>query len=101
MAVFQIQNFKVERLLSVFSNQTDELVTEHPLASFDLPSFKQHFGVPEEDEDSEMVMEYDVQPKDIEFLSGYLSENVDYDFGKYAYFLSCHRVDAPEENALS
>ena len=101
MAVFQLQNFKVERSLSVFSNQTDELIAEHPLSYFDLPRFKQHFGVPEEDEDCEMVMEYDVQSKDIEFLSGYLNENVDYDFRKYAYFLSCHRVDEPEENVLS
>jgi hypothetical protein len=37
----------------------------------------------------------------MEFLSGYLTENVDYDFRKYAYVLSCHRVDEPEENALS
>jgi hypothetical protein len=93
VAAFQIQNYKVERLLSVFSNQTDELVAEHPLSSFDLPRFKQHFGVPDEDEDSEMVMEYDVHLKDVDFLSAYLAEPVDYDFGKYAYFLSCYRVD--------
>lgn len=93
VAVFQIQNCRVARLLSVFSNQTDELAAEHPLSSFDLPKFKQHFGVPDEDEDAEMVMEYEVKQKDVEFLSEYLSEEVDYDFVQYDYFLSCHRVD--------
>ena len=92
MAVFQIQNYKVERLISVFSNQTNELVAEHAISSFDLPRFKQHFGVSENDEDSEMVMEYTVESKDVEFLSEYLADDVDYDFGKYSYFLSCYRV---------
>ncbi|MCA1850559.1 MAG: hypothetical protein LC672_05825, partial [Acidobacteria bacterium] len=72
-AKFQIQNYKVARLLSAFSNETDELVAEYPLSTFDLPKFKQHFGVPEDDKDTEMVCEYDVAPKDVDFLSRYLA----------------------------
>ncbi len=93
--MFQIQNFNVERVLSVYNNQTDELVVELPLTFFDLPRFRQHFGVPDNDEDSEMIMEYAVGLKDVKFLSKYLAETEDvyYDFDKYAYFLSCYRVD--------
>jgi hypothetical protein len=40
-----------------------------------------------------MVTEYAVEPKDIGFLSEYLTEGIDYDFGRYAYFLSCYRAD--------
>ena len=80
-------------MLSVFSNENDELVAEHPFSSFDLLKFKQHFGVSDEDEDTEMYCEYTVRPKDTEFLAQYLDEAVDFDFGKHAYFVSCYRVD--------
>lgn len=40
-----------------------------------------------------MVCEYDVGPNDVEFLSRYLAEGVSFDFDKYAYALSCYRVD--------
>jgi hypothetical protein len=49
MAVFQIHNYRVERVISVFSNRTDELVAEYSLSSFDLPGFKQQFGVSEDE----------------------------------------------------
>ena len=85
--------YKVARVLSVFSNETDELVADHPFSSFDLLKFKNHFGVSDEDEDTEMYLEYIVEPKDTEFLSKHLDEAVDFDFEKYAYFVSCYRVD--------
>jgi hypothetical protein len=85
--------YQVARVLSVFKNETDELVAEHPFSSFDLQKFKQHFGVSDEDEDTEMYFEYIVEPKDREFLLEYLDGSVDFDFGEYAYFVSCYRVD--------
>src|SRR5687767_7203240 len=92
MAVFQVQNYQVGRLVSVFSNRTDELVAEYPLSSFDLPRFRRQFGVSEDGVDSEMVLEYEVKPKDVDFLAGYLAKDVRYDFDNNAYFLSCYRV---------
>jgi len=85
--------YRVARVLSVFSNETDELVAEYPFSSFDLLKFKRHFGVSDEDEDTEMYLEYIVEPKEKEFLSKYLNEVMDFDFEKYAYFVSCYRVD--------
>jgi len=87
------KTYRVARVLSVFSNETDELMAEHHFASFDLLKFKQHFGVSDEDEDTEMYCDYIVEPKDTEFLSKRLSEGVDFDFEENAYFVSCYRVD--------
>jgi hypothetical protein len=85
--------YRVARVLSIFSNETDEQVAEYPFSSFELVKFKQYFGVSDEDEDTEMYCDYTVEPKETEFLSKYLDEVIDYDFEKYAYFLSCCRVD--------
>ena len=93
MTVFDIPNYKVKRILSVFNNQTDELVAEHLLSRFDLTKFKQHFGVLNDNNDSEMTMEYSVELKDVNFLSKYLVEDICFDFDKYSYFLSCYRMD--------
>jgi hypothetical protein len=93
VAVFNIQNYKVKRILSVFNNQTIELIAEHLLSHFELTKFKQHFGVSNDDNDSEMTMEYSVELKDVNILSKYLVEDISFDFDKYSYFLSCYRVD--------
>ena len=85
--------YRVARVLSVFNNETEELVAEYPFSSFDLLEFKQHFGVSDEDEDSEMYLEHIVEPKNTEFLSKHLDEAVNFEFEKYAYFVSCSRVD--------
>ncbi len=92
MQVFQIQNYKVNRLVSVFDNHSDKLISEHSLASFDLSKFKQHFQVKLDSNDSEMVLEYEIESKDVEFLSEYLAEQIDYAFDSNSYFLSCYQA---------
>jgi len=83
----------VKRVVSVFSKETNGLVAEYDLSSFDLTDFKQHFGVAHADVDSEMVTEHSVGPVDVGFLSAHLSEDVRFDFNKYTYFLSCYRAE--------
>jgi hypothetical protein len=43
-------------------------------------------------EDAEMVLEYEIKPEDVAFLSNHLAKDVEYDFAQYSYFLSCYRV---------
>jgi hypothetical protein len=52
---------------------------DYPFSFFDLLKFKQHFGISDEDEDTEMYCEYIVGPMDAEFLSLYLDEAVGFD----------------------
>lgn len=93
MKVFQTQNFKVHRLISVFDNDSEKLTTEYSLVSFDLSKFQHHFQTQLENNDPEMILEYAINPKDVEFLSKYLSEQVKYDFVRNSYFLSCYRAE--------
>lgn len=93
MQVFQIQNYRVNRTVSIFDNHSDKLIAEYSLASFDLPKFRQHFQAKLDRNDSEIVMEYEIQPKDVAFLSDYLTELIDYDFDRNSYFLSCYKAE--------
>ena len=77
----------MERVLTVFSNPEEEFVTEHPFATFDLERFRDWFN-PEGD--PLMYDCYVVMPKDVEFLSAYLSRPFDFDFNRYCYFVEAH-----------
>ncbi len=81
----------VERILTVFDNETERLVAEYPLDSFDLESFKRRFAVTDDD-DPLMHNVYPVAPRDGEFVSKYLDKEVVFDFDKNAYFIECNNV---------
>ncbi len=82
----------VERVLAVLDNETERLVAEYALHSFDLEAFKQHFAV-EDDYDPLMYNVYPVSPTDVEFMSKYLDEEVAFDFDRNAYFVECHDAE--------
>lgn len=79
----------VERVMTVFDNETERLVTEYPLHSFDLKDFKHQFAVTDDD-DPLMYNVYPVAPKDGGFVSKYLNGEVVFDFDKNAYFIECY-----------
>ena len=81
-------NPPVERVLAVFDNETERLVAEYALHSFDLETFKRHFA-DEDDYDPLMYNVYPVSPKDAEFVSNHLDEEVAFDFDRNAYFVEC------------
>ena len=83
--------YLVERVLTVFDNETERLVAEYPLDSFDLESFKRRFAVTDDD-DPLMYNVYPVTPKDNGFVSKYLNGEVVFDFDKNAYFIECNDV---------
>jgi hypothetical protein len=80
----------VRRTLAVFSNATDELVTEYDLLNFNLAEFKQYFNA---DADPLMYYSHEVRAEDVDFLSTYLSEQVTFDFEKYAYFVEATSIN--------
>jgi hypothetical protein len=78
----------VQRVLEVFSKDTDELVTEHKLIGFDLGKFRAWFK--EDGGDPLMYNCYEVCEKDVDFLLAYLPDSVSFDFDKNAYFVSAY-----------
>lgn len=79
-------NREVQRVLTVFCNETEELVAEHQFASFDIMAFKQHFGI-EDDYDPQMYHVYSVTSDDVAFVSQFLSEPIAFNFDENAYFV--------------
>ena len=75
----------IARVLTVFTNPAEDFVTEHPLSSFDLEQFRQWFN--EDGGDPLMYNCYLIAPKDVEFVSGFLNEPIEFDFSRYCYFV--------------
>ena len=82
----------VERVLTVFDDETEQLVAERPLHSFDLKNFKRQFAVAD-DYDPLMYNVYPVSPKDVEFVSRYVDGEVIFDFDRNAYFIECNDAE--------
>jgi hypothetical protein len=78
----------VGRVLAVYSNPEEAFVTEHAFAAFDLEQFREWFRP--DGGDPLMYDCYVVLPKDVEFLSAYLTRPFDFDFNRYYYFVEAH-----------
>lgn len=77
----------IQRRMTVFNIATQELVAELELVNFDLAKFKRCFQSDADDEDESMVYCYELQSKDVEFVSGFLVEPHEFNFARYAYFV--------------
>ena len=82
--------FKVQRVVAVYCNSTDEFIREHALARFDLPAFQDAFG--ETNPSDPMFDCYAIAEAHIEFLSAYLDREIHWDFDKHAYFVEAFGV---------
>ncbi len=79
------EEHNVERFITVYSSDTEELVTTHSLGSFDLPAFQRAFGV--SDSGDPMFECYPVTLEHVEFLGTYLAQPLSWDFEKRCYFV--------------
>jgi len=73
------------RQVDIFDNQTDSLVQEVPIDSFDLETFKERFEAKSEDP-------YMYNPYEITSLTMDLFPKIKFDFEKYSYFIACYQV---------
>jgi len=78
------------RFITEFSNETDELLAEYDLASFDLKLFQIEFA--EGDASDPMYYCYPIKEENIAFLKKYLSEELDWDFVNKAYFVEAEEA---------
>jgi hypothetical protein len=83
----------VQRVVTVFSNATEELVTELPLVNFDLAKFKSRFQPGPAGEDESMYGCYEVRPEDVEFVSAFLAEPHGFNFDKFSYSVEAYVSD--------
>ena len=74
------------RVLAVFDGETEQLQDVIELVGFELESFVTQFDVPVES-DPEMLDRYAVGPADLDFLRRHLTEEIEFDFTKFGYFI--------------
>ena len=82
---------KVERLIYIFSNETEELLEELDMSSFDLIAFQKAFNVSEKNDP--MIYSYQIEPRHVDFISKYLAKEHSWDFNKYSYFLEASAIE--------
>ena len=73
------------RQVDIFDNQTENLVQEVPIDTFDLETFQKRFETKNED-----PLIYD--PYEITFSTIDLFPKIRFDFEKYSYYVVCYQV---------
>ena len=82
--------YNVQRIITVYSEKTEELVDELELSSFNLKSFQNIFNV--NDNENPMIECYEIEPKHVNSISKFLKQKYHWDFEKYSYFLEAYAV---------
>jgi hypothetical protein len=75
-------NYRIDRTLTYFSKETDELVGELPLVGIDLAALQRIFHV---EPDDPMYESYIVSPEHVPAIQPHVSETIDLD--RYDYFI--------------
>ncbi len=77
--------FSIKRYVSEFSNETEELISEYDLETFDLVSFQAEFK--EASLENPMVDCFPILETNIRFIESYLDNTPNWDFEKNSYFV--------------
>lgn len=81
---------EVRRYLTEYSNETEELIAEYDLQSFDLKLFQTEFCGP--DRDNQMFDCYSIKESNVKFLKMHLVKEPEWDFVEKSYFVEAHAI---------
>ncbi len=82
--------FKVRRYVTEFSKETEELIAEYDLRSFELEHFQMEFGEP--NGDNPMFDCYSIKECNVKFLRMHLAKEPEWDFVNKSYFVETHAI---------
>lgn len=82
--------YKVRRYITEFSEDTEELIAEYDLESFELKQFQIELG--EQNDENPMFDCYPIKEGNVEFLRKYLRREPNWDFVNNSYFLESHGI---------
>jgi hypothetical protein len=86
------EQYQVCHILTMIDGVSEEVTEFWEIHSFDLVEFRRQFDVPTES-DPEMLDRYAIGPMDVSFLNEVLDFPINFDFGRYAYFIEAVRKD--------
>ena len=82
--------FKVRRYIAVYSEETEELIAEYDLASFDLVKFQTELNEP--NSDNPMFDCYPIKEINVKFIESYINNKIEWDFNEKSYFVEAHAI---------
>lgn len=82
--------YKVRRYITVFSEETEELIAEYDLASFNLAKFQTELNEP--NSENPMFDCYPIKKENVKFIENYISNNIAWDFKSMSYFVEAHAI---------
>jgi len=82
--------FEVRRYITEFSEETEELLAEHDLFSFELDKFQVEFG--ELNTENPMFDCYPIKESNVGFLKKYIAKEPEWDFVNKSYFVEAHAI---------
>lgn len=83
-----MENMNVRRYIAEYSTDSEELVGEYDLSSFDLTKFQAEFNEPNPTDP--MYDCYPIKAHNVEFLKPYIADQPDWDFANKCYFVEAH-----------
>ena len=84
------KEYKVRRYVTEFSRETEEIIAEYELHSFDLRHFQREFC--ETNIDNPMFDCYPIEKGNVKFLKKYLAKEPKWDFIDKSYFVEAHAI---------
>ena len=78
----------IERSITIFDNKT-ELLVNHIVITPDFSLLKEKYNE-ELNIDPLLIYEYEIKKGDVDFYKKFI--DIDFEFDKYSYFLSCSEV---------
>lgn len=84
--------FNVRRYISVFHTTSEILVKEIDLRDFDLRIFQKALSV--NDINNPLFDSFEITQDSIEVIRGYLTEEIQFNFKLYSYFLEAEKISS-------
>ena len=82
--------YKVRRYIAEYSEESEKLIAEYDLSSFELESFQREFG--ESDSRNPMFDCYPITKLNINFIKNHVEKEPEWDFANKSYFVEAYAI---------
>jgi hypothetical protein len=82
--------YSVRRFIAEYSEETEELLAEYELSSFELIEFQAEFN--ETNPRDPMFDCYSIKKENVEFIKSHIVQEPEWDFVNKSYFVEAHII---------
>jgi len=84
------ETFKVRRYIAEYCEETEALIAEYDLVSFDLVKFQTEFNEP--NSENPMFECCPIKEKNIPFIENYVAQKIAWNFNQKSYFVEASAI---------